>query len=120
MTWLLNSCSNYEVLRLFSSRIARAMQLVGVEKRCASGPDHRCLPLNGDGERAAHHEKKLFMLVPMGWMGRTSRGKCRLVNLKVVAGVSHTLQDGPGFILPILLYRQLTQGLDEGSERRAI
>ena len=24
-TWLLNSCSDYEVLRLFSSRIARAM-----------------------------------------------------------------------------------------------
>ena len=64
-----------------------------MEKRCASRPDYRRLSLNGNGEGAAHHEKKLFMLVPMGWMGRTSWSKCRLVNFKVTARMSHTVQD---------------------------
>ena len=60
------------------------------------------------------------MLVPMGWMRRASWSKCRLVHLKVIAGMSHTVQDRPGFVLTILLYRQLAIGLDEGSERRAV
>jgi len=33
------------------------------------------------------------MLVPMGWMRRASWSKCRLVNLKVFARMSHTVQD---------------------------
>src|SRR5580692_2113029 len=60
------------------------------------------------------------MLVPMRWMRRASGGKCRLVNLKVLTGMSHTVQDRPGFVLTILLYRQLAVGLDEGSECWAV
>ena len=89
----MNSRGNHKILRLFRSRIARAMQVIGMKKRCASRPDHRCLSLNGDGESAADHQQEFFMLVPMGRMRRASRCKCRLVNFKVAARMSHAIQD---------------------------
>jgi len=92
------------------------MQLIGMEERRASGADDRRLSLNGDCQGAADHHQKLFVFVPVGWVRRTSGGQRRLVRFQVIPGVGHTIEDGPGLILPILLYRQFAVGLDERAQ----
>ena len=116
----LRACSYHEVLRLFRSRIVNPVQFIGMNERRGSGPDHRRLTLNGHRDGALHQQKEFLVLVAVGRMRLASRSKCGLVNFKVLPGVGHAVEDRPGFVLPILLYRQVAIRLDEGAECRAV
>ena len=56
------------------------------------------------------------MLVPVGWVWRASGSECRFVSFQVNTGVGQTVEDCPGLVLPILLYRQFAVGLDERAQ----
>ena len=68
------------------------------------GPITPGLSGNGHRQRALHHQEEFLVLMPVRGMRLTSRRQRRLVHFQVVTGMCQAVQDGPGFVLPILLY----------------
>jgi len=51
------------------------------------------------------------------WMRLASRSENGLVDFKVLPGVHDSVKDRPGFVLPVLLYRQFAVRLGERGDR---
>ena len=109
----LRAYSYHEVLRLFGSRVVNPVQFIGVNERRGSWSDDRGLSLNGHRDGALHQQEEFLVLVAVGWMRLASRSKNGLVNFKVLARVENAVKNRPGFVLPVLLYRQFAIRLDE-------
>ena len=99
----LRACRYHKVLRLFRSRIMNAVQFIGVNERCGSRPDQRCLALDGHSHAPFHEQKQFFVLVPVGRMRLASRSQCGLVHFEMLACVQGSIEDCPGLVLPIFL-----------------
>ena len=106
---------HHEVLRFLRSRVVNAVQFIGVDERRRSRADDRGLPLDGHSNVALHQQEEFLVLVPVGRMRLASWSKDRLVDLEVLPGVEHAVQNRPGFVLTILLYRQFAIRFDERS-----
>ena len=93
-------------IELFRPGIVHAVQFVGMNEGSGSGSDGGGLALNGHCNGALHEQKEFLMHVPVRRMGFVSRSQNRFVYFQVFPGVEKTVKDRPGFVLPILLYRQ--------------
>jgi hypothetical protein len=96
------------------------MQLAGMHEGRGTRPDHHCLSIDGDGKVAFHHQKKLLVLMLMWRVRRAPRRERRLMNLKMIAGMCHAIQDWPRLILPVCPYRQLIVGLGKRLEGQSV
>lgn len=82
-----------------------AVQLVGMYERCTSRPDRCCPARDSNRKRPAHHQKKLFVLVLVRGVWLASRSQCCFVHFQMAVRMGDAVEDKPGLVLSILLYR---------------
>ena len=90
------------------------MELAGVDECSSTGIDDGGLAGDGDGELALHDEEKLFMRVLMRRVRRTAGGECGFVDLKVIVGMGHAVENGARGIGAVLMDGECVEGFGEG------